>query len=146
MKRRHFRIVEGKAQHSFSTGEVVEALQGAGVPTDEAIRLARETEKHYFAKAKKVVELQALVDFLAGALQKRFGSELAWRLASFSSDHPLYRLRSLSKGVVVSCFRERPSQHLWKSSVFRSRRRTRLLGRWHRGYGPRVSRMYRCKS
>ncbi|UCH26562.1 MAG: hypothetical protein JSV66_02635 [Trueperaceae bacterium] len=79
MKRRHFRIVEGKAQYSFSTGEVVEALQGAGVPTDEAIRLARETEKHYSAKAKKVVELHALVDFLAGALQKRFGSELATR-------------------------------------------------------------------
>jgi 2-phosphoglycerate kinase len=69
----------GNAHHSFSTGEVVEALQAAGVPTDEAIRLARETEKHFSSKEKKTVELAALVDFLADAIQKRFGSELAAR-------------------------------------------------------------------
>ena len=46
MKRRDLRVHDGAHRHPFATGPIVEALQSAGVTTDEAMRLARDVEKH----------------------------------------------------------------------------------------------------
>ncbi|MCY4354082.1 MAG: hypothetical protein OXC09_04740 [Truepera sp.] len=82
MKRRNLRVVSGGEKYPFSTGELVEALQGAGVLTDQAIGLSRELEKHYRSKGLKRIELQDLMDHLSRRLEEEHGPEIAERLRS----------------------------------------------------------------
>lgn len=78
MKRRDLRVVRGEDKYTFSTGAVVESLQGAGVPTDEAMTIARAAEKHYHHQDEPV-ELGELVSHLANAVTRQAGPELADR-------------------------------------------------------------------
>ena len=79
MKRRDFRVVRGDEKYTFTLGAIVESLQGVGVPTDEAIAVARQTEKGLRNRGEKNVALNELVDDLSGSLEKAFDRDLAER-------------------------------------------------------------------
>lgn len=81
MKRRDLRVVRGEARYAYTTGEVVEALQSAGVLTDEAIRIAREAERRIREAGTRQIELDELMDELAGMVSERVAPEVAERLA-----------------------------------------------------------------
>ena len=75
MKRRDFRIVRDKKggdreKYAFTLGAVVESLQGVGVPTDEAIAVARRAEKHLRSRNEKNVPLSDLVADLSSILEE----------------------------------------------------------------------------
>jgi len=79
VKRQSFRVVLSDGKVTFNLGAVVESLQGAGLPTDEAVRLARTLEKHYRQKNTKEVKLAALVATLRALLEEAHGPEAAAR-------------------------------------------------------------------
>ena len=79
MKRRDFRVVRGDEKYTFTLGAIVESLQGVGVPTDEAIALARQLEKGLRNRGEKNIALGELVDQLSTFLEKEFGHDLAQR-------------------------------------------------------------------
>lgn len=80
MKRRDLRVVRGDERYAYTTGEVVEALQSAGVLTDEAIRIAREAERRLRESGTRQVDLTDLLDVLAGMVEERVAPEVAQRL------------------------------------------------------------------
>jgi 2-phosphoglycerate kinase len=57
VKRRDLRVEDGLQRHPFATGPLVESLQAAGVATDDAMRIARELEKHYRQRHDREVDL-----------------------------------------------------------------------------------------
>lgn len=79
MKRRELRVKGDETSYAFSVGEIVESLQGVGVPTDEAIRIARTVEKHYRSEGDKAVKLEKLVDRVAKTLEDVVSSDAADR-------------------------------------------------------------------
>lgn len=79
VKRRDLRIVRGDNKFNFTTGAIVESLQGAGVPTDQAIGLARQLEKHYRGRQEGQIELNNLVRRLAGMVEKELDKQVAER-------------------------------------------------------------------
>ena len=79
VKRRELRVKGDDTFYPFSVGEIVESLQGVGVPTDEAIRIARTVEKHYRSQNAKTVKLDKLVDRVAKTLEDLVGGEAAGR-------------------------------------------------------------------
>ncbi len=80
MKRRDLRVVRGDDAYAFSVGDIVEALQGAGVLTDEAIRIARETERRFRAGESNRVELSTLLRELGEEVEERVSPSAAQRL------------------------------------------------------------------
>lgn len=80
MKRRDLRVTRGQEGYTYSTGEVVEALQSAGVLTDEAIRIARDAEQHFREAGARRVSLAELMDALASLVSERVAPEVAERL------------------------------------------------------------------
>ncbi len=80
MKRRDLRVVRGDERYAYTTGEVVEALQSAGVLTDEAIRIAREAERRLRESGTRQVALADLLEVLAGMVEERVAPEVARRL------------------------------------------------------------------
>lgn len=80
MKRRDLRVVRGSEKYPFSSGALVESLQGAGVLTDDAIAIVRDTEKHYLAGDTKRIPVAELVKYLADAVEERVSPEVARRL------------------------------------------------------------------
>lgn len=80
MKRKDLRVVRGSEKYPFSAGALVESLQGAGVLTDEAIDIARETEKHYLEGDSKRIALKDLADHLASQVEERVSRDVAERL------------------------------------------------------------------
>ncbi len=80
MKRKKVRVVRGDEKYPFSLGEVVEALQGAGVPTDDAIRIARDAEKQVRSRQKNV-PLEDLVALLTDRIHNDLGPDVATRFA-----------------------------------------------------------------
>jgi len=85
MKRHSFKVVLADDKVTFNLGPVVESLQGAGLPTDEAVRLARALEKNYRQKNAKEVKLPALVAALRDLVEEAHGPEAA---ARFSQQPP----------------------------------------------------------
>ena len=84
MKRRDFRVVRDKKggdreKYTFTLGAVVESLQGVGMPTDEAISVARQTEKHLRNEGEKNVPLGDLVAYLRNVLEKDYDADIAER-------------------------------------------------------------------
>jgi 2-phosphoglycerate kinase len=79
MKRKELRVERSDEQYVFSLGEVVESLQGAGVPTDAAIKIARATEKHYRDKQLSRVTLDKLVSYIAKLLEQEMDKDIADR-------------------------------------------------------------------
>jgi 2-phosphoglycerate kinase len=80
VKRRDLRVVRGEERFAYTTGEVVEALQSAGVLTDEAIRIAREAERQLREPGTRRVELDELMDVLGRMVEDRVAPEVAQRL------------------------------------------------------------------
>ncbi len=78
-KRRELRIVRDDETYSFSAGVVVESLQGIGVLTDEAIRIAKQLEKHFRHHDDYDVALNDLVEQLVKLVAKAVGREVAER-------------------------------------------------------------------
>ena len=70
MKRRDFKVVREGDKYPFTLGAVVESLQGVGVPTDEAIAVARRAEKHLRSRNEKNVPLSDLVADLSSILEE----------------------------------------------------------------------------
>lgn len=77
MRRRDLRVVRGDQRYALSVGTLVESLQAAGVPTDDAISLVAEVEVLLRARDDSQVELVELTELLTGLLRERFGEEPA---------------------------------------------------------------------
>ncbi len=78
-KRRDLVVSREAASYSFSLGEIVESLQGVGVPTDAAILIAREVEKHYRGGSEPTIRLDRLVERVAKEVEEKVGKEVADR-------------------------------------------------------------------
>lgn len=78
MKRR-FKVVRGDKKYPFSTGAVVESLQGAGVTTDQAIQIARSVEKSLRNADGKNIKLADLLERLTKTLEEEVDEEAAKR-------------------------------------------------------------------
>ena len=79
MKRRELKVTRGKNSYAFSAGEIVESLQGVGVPTDEAISIARSIEKYYRNDGGKRIKLDKLVSRVAKTLESEIDKDTAER-------------------------------------------------------------------
>ena len=78
-KRRKLRVVRGEERYPFVLGDIVEALQGAGVPTDDAVRIARACENH-FSDGRKRITMDDLLQHLAAEVEGQVGPDAAARL------------------------------------------------------------------
>lgn len=81
MRRRDLRVARGDERYALSIGVLVESLQSAGVPTDDAIALVAEVEGQLRAREEPQVELVELTALLTGLVRERQGEETALRLA-----------------------------------------------------------------
>jgi 2-phosphoglycerate kinase len=97
-------IKRGKESYAFSAGIVVESLQGGGVPTEVAIRLARDLEKHYKKTKAKTVRLEQLVEQLAKGIDDVSGKKMAER---FRTQTPPFVPIQLQQGDKVVAFSRR---------------------------------------
>ncbi len=79
MKPRDLRVVRGDERYPFSAGALVEALQSAGVPTEDAISLTQEVEGHLREGTSRRVELNHLMRLLADGVRRRVSSAAATR-------------------------------------------------------------------
>ena len=79
MKLKELTIVRGAERYAYSAGSVVEALQSAGVPTDDAMALARDVEKHLRQLPAREVRLDELMELLTASLAKRVSAEVVER-------------------------------------------------------------------
>jgi 2-phosphoglycerate kinase len=77
VKRRELRVSVGSRRHGFTAGLLIEGLQAAGVPTDEAIRIVRDAERHFLALGEDTIPVTTLVERLAGEVETRVGREYA---------------------------------------------------------------------
>ncbi|MEM6428009.1 MAG: AAA family ATPase [Deinococcota bacterium] len=68
LKRRELRVKTDQKIVPFQLGVIVESLQGIGMATDDAIRLARGAEKHFRAEGKTSVAVDLLTDWLEQTL------------------------------------------------------------------------------
>lgn len=77
MKRRDLRVVDGERRHAFGLGPLVESLQTAGVPTDVAMRIALDVEKHFRQRGERSVPLADVMARLARFAESEAGAEAA---------------------------------------------------------------------
>lgn len=108
MKRPDVRVNRGGEQYAYSAGEVVEALQGAGVLTDDAIRIARDVEKHLRSEEIRHVELDDLMSRLEEAVRERVSAEAAQR---FRKQTPPFVAMKVTKGTDSETFSRRTLSH-----------------------------------
>jgi 2-phosphoglycerate kinase len=99
--KRPLRVKHEKESYDFSIGVVVESLQGAGVPTDVAIRLAKDLDKHYRQADGKTVKLEQLVERLAKGVEKESGKKVADR---FRIQTPPFVPIAVQKGEKITPF------------------------------------------
>lgn len=79
MKIRDLTVTRGAERYRYSAGSVVEALQSAGVPTEDAMDLGREVERRLRQRATKEVELSELMSLLAAGVRERISGDAAER-------------------------------------------------------------------
>lgn len=79
-KLRDIAVTRGEERYRFSAGAVVEALQSAGVPTEEAIELGRELAEELRSRRSVEVPLPDLRAFLVKGVRERVSDEAAERL------------------------------------------------------------------
>lgn len=79
MRARDLRVVRGDERYTFSAGVLVEALQSAGVPTEEAMDLVQEFETHLRESSSQRVELGHLLRTLADGVRRRVSGAAATR-------------------------------------------------------------------
>ena len=108
MKRHDVRVSRGSEQYNYSAGEVVEALQGAGVLTDDAIRIARDVEKNLRTNEVRHVELDDLMSRLEEAVRQRVSNEAAQR---FRKQTPPFVSMKVTKGKESETFSRRTLSH-----------------------------------
>lgn len=96
-KRQGLRVRRGQELYPYTTGEVVEALQGAGVLTDEAIRIARDVEKRLRQEELREVALDDLMERLAREVEERVSPEIASRVRAQTP--PFVPMRVLKDGT-----------------------------------------------
>jgi 2-phosphoglycerate kinase len=77
VKRRDLRVEDGLQRYPFATGPIVESLQAAGVATDDAMRLARDLEKHYRQRHEREIDLTELMLRLQRLVGQQAGHEAA---------------------------------------------------------------------
>jgi 2-phosphoglycerate kinase len=108
VKRQDVRVSRGAEHYTFSAGEVVEALQGAGVLTDDAIRIARDLEKHLRNREQRDVELDELLERLEKAVRERVSAEAAQR---FRTQTPPFVSMLVTQGTESETFSRRTLSH-----------------------------------
>jgi 2-phosphoglycerate kinase len=79
MARRELYVVRGDAKYAYSMGDVVESLQAAGVMTDEAMRIARDVEKHFRERGERSIPLDAMVEEISAQIETRVDEPTASR-------------------------------------------------------------------
>ncbi len=79
MKARELRVVRGDERYTFSAGVLVEALQSAGVPTEEAMSLVHDVEIQLREGSSHRVELDHLMRVLADGVRRRVSGVAAAR-------------------------------------------------------------------
>lgn len=79
MKLRDYKVVRGDERFVYSTGEIVEALQGAGVLTDAALAIARSFEAYLRSRDSNTITLEELLDRLEALIAERVNREIARR-------------------------------------------------------------------
>lgn len=72
-------VRRGEESYPYSAGTVVEALQSAGVPTEDAMDLTRDVERRLRAGGAREVELQQLRQLLAAEVRKHTGEDAEQR-------------------------------------------------------------------
>ncbi len=77
---RDLKVVRGEERFPYSGGACIEALQGAGAPTEDAVAAVHEVEARVREARLKRVELGELLRMLAEAAASRSGQEVADRL------------------------------------------------------------------
>lgn len=77
---RDLKVVRGAEVYPYSGGTCIEALQSAGVPTDEAVAIVQEFEEGIRGSRVRRIELDELLRLLAEAARRRAGAEVAQRL------------------------------------------------------------------
>lgn len=105
MKRRELRVTRNKQSYAFSVGEIVESLQGVGVPTDEAIAIARSVEKYYRNDGAKTIKLDKLVKRVAKTLEDTIDKATAERFRVQTP--PFIPLEVLQKDDTITPFSRR---------------------------------------
>ena len=79
MARSELWVLRGEAKYAYSVGDVVEALQAAGVMTDEAMHIARDVEKHFRKRGERRVPLDGIVARLGHEVEQRVDAPTARR-------------------------------------------------------------------
>lgn len=79
MDLRDLKIMRGENRYPYSPGEIIEAMQGAGVPTDQALAVASEIEQQLLAEEVTELELIVLTDRLAELIRQQVSPEVAER-------------------------------------------------------------------
>jgi 2-phosphoglycerate kinase len=77
VKHRELRVSDGQRRHAFSAGVLIESLQAAGVPTEEAVRIVRDVERHFRGAPDGAVAAGALLVRLATEVESRVGATAA---------------------------------------------------------------------
>ncbi|HEX7038643.1 MAG TPA: ATP cone domain-containing protein [Trueperaceae bacterium] len=77
---RDLKVVRGAETYPYSGGTCIEALQSAGVPTDDAVAIVQEFEKGIRESRVRRIELTELLRLLADAAGERAGPGAAERL------------------------------------------------------------------
>ncbi|MEX2536163.1 MAG: ATP cone domain-containing protein [Trueperaceae bacterium] len=108
MKRHDVRVSRGDERYAYSAGEVVEALQGAGVLTDDAIRIARDMEKQLRSRDVRDVELNDLMVRLEQVVRERVSPEAAQR---FRTQTPPFVSMKVTKESDSETFSRRTLSH-----------------------------------
>lgn len=111
-QRRDLRVVRGAERYPFSAGEIVEALQGAGVLTDVALGIARDVERRFRAGPVSDVALDDLLDEVERLVRERVTPEAG---ARFRAQTPPFVPLMVRKGSERETFSRRTlSQSLEK--------------------------------
>ena len=77
---RDLKVVRGAETYPYSGGTCIEALQSAGVPTDDAVAIVQEFEQGIKEARVRRIELSELLRHLAEGAEKRAGQGAAERL------------------------------------------------------------------
>lgn len=101
MKRREYKVVRGDDRFIYSTGEIVEALQGAGVLTDAALAIARAFEGHLRSRGNTTISLDEVIDRLEKLIAERVNREIAVR---FRKQTPPFVPLKVARGDRVEPF------------------------------------------
>ena len=77
-----FKVVRDGDKVPFQLGTVVESLQGAGLSTDDSVRLARGLEKGYRGRNTREVRIGKLQKALAELVEAAHGADAAARFTA----------------------------------------------------------------